>query len=59
MLGRRLSSDSLIGVNCTSLMINRKLAYASWVSWLRPQRGSTDEQLVIDRCAAPTRMAQP
>jgi hypothetical protein len=59
MLGRSLSSDALIGVNCTSLMINRKPAYVSWGSWFRPEQGSADEQLVIDRCAAPTRMAQP
>jgi len=59
MLGRRLSSDSLIGVNCTSLMINRKPAYESWGSWIRPEQGSADEHLVIDRCAAETRMTQP
>jgi hypothetical protein len=53
------SVNQWIGVNCTSLMINRKPVYASWGSWIRPEQGSADEQLVIDRCAAPTRTAQP
>jgi hypothetical protein len=53
------SADQLIGVNCTSLMVNLKSKYKSWESWFRPEQGSADEQLVIDRCAAPTRMAQP
>ena len=46
------SADSLLGVNCTSLMINRKPAYQGWGIWLRPQKDSADEQLVIDRCTA-------
>ena len=41
---------SLIGVNCTSLMVNRKPADERWGTWTRPGKGSTDEQLVIDRC---------
>ena len=46
----RPSSDSLVGVNCTSLMVNRKPALQSWGGWVRPAPGSSDEQLVIDRC---------
>jgi LysM repeat protein len=45
-------ADSLIGVSCTSLMVNRKPAYERWGTWTRPGRGTSDEQLVIDRCAA-------
>jgi LysM repeat protein len=41
---------SLIGVNCTSLMVNRKPADERWGTWTRPGKASTDEQLVIDRC---------
>jgi len=44
--------DSLIGVSCKSLMINRKQAYKDWGVWFRPVAGSPDEQLVVDRCAA-------
>jgi LysM repeat protein len=56
---QRFSADKLIGINCKSLMVNLKPKYESWGSWIRPEQGSADEQLVIDRCAAPTRMAQP
>ena len=52
-------SRSLIGVSCTSLMVNRKPANNGWIKWVRPAAGSPDEQLVIDRCAAPTRLATP
>ena len=52
-------SKSLIGVSCTSLMVNRKPANNGWSKWGRPAAGSLDEQLVIDRCAAPTRLATP
>ena len=52
-------SKSLIGVSCTSLMVNRKPANNGWLKWVRPAAGSPDEQLVIDRCAAPTRLATP
>ena len=45
-----LVKDPSRGIGWTSLMINRKPTYASWGSWLRPQRGSADEQFVIDRC---------
>jgi LysM repeat protein len=45
-------ADSLIGVSCTSLMVNRKPAHERWGTWTRPGRGTSDEQLVIDRCAA-------
>ena len=45
------SPVSLLGVNCTSLMVNRKPAYKSWGQWIRPAAGSAAEQLVIDRCA--------
>ena len=45
-------SKSLIGVSCTSLMVNRKPANNGWIKWVRPAAGSPDEQLVIDRCAA-------
>ena len=48
--GPTFSADQLIGVNCTSLMVNRKLPYAGWERWVRPGRDSADEQLVIDRC---------
>ncbi|MCP9904549.1 LysM peptidoglycan-binding domain-containing protein [Cyanobium sp. BA5m-21] len=41
---------SLIGVNCTSLMVNRKPADERWGTWTRPSKASTDERLVIDRC---------
>lgn len=43
---------SLLGVNCTSLMVNRNPAGQGWGSWTRPAEGSYDEQLVVDRCAA-------
>jgi hypothetical protein len=46
-----LVKDPSRGIGWTRLMINPKPTYASWGSWLRPQRGSADEQLVIDRCA--------
>ena len=52
-------SRSLIGVSCTSLMVNRKPANNGWIKWVSPAAGSPDEQLVIDRCAAPTRLATP
>lgn len=48
-----LSPDSLIGINCTALMVNRKPAYQNWGSWTRPSKSSAEEQLVIDRCATP------
>ena len=48
--GPTFSADQLIGVNCTSLMVNRKLPYEGWERWVRPGKGSPDEQLVIDRC---------
>lgn len=48
---RAPSPDSLLGVSCTSLMVNRKPAYQDWGNWVRPVQGSPDEQLVIDRCA--------
>ena len=43
---------SLLGVNCTSLMVNRKPAGKGWGKWIRPTEGSDDEQLVVNRCAA-------
>jgi hypothetical protein len=46
------SAEKLIGVNCTSLVINRKPAYKNWGSWIRPARGSSDEQLMVDRCSS-------
>lgn len=52
-------SDSLVGVSCTTLMINRKPTYKPWGSWQRPGRGTPDEQLVIDRCANPNRLSTP
>ncbi len=58
ILGIRMA-DSLIGVSCTSLMVNRKPPYEPWGSWQRPGRGTTDEQLVIDRCAKPNRPSTP
>ena len=44
------SAKALIGVSCSSLMVNRKPADERWGTWTRPGKGSTDEQLVIDRC---------
>ncbi|NQW37834.1 MAG: LysM peptidoglycan-binding domain-containing protein [Cyanobacteria bacterium] len=52
-------SKSLIGVSCTSLMVNRKPANNGWIKWVRPDAGSPDERLVIDRCASTTRLATP
>ncbi len=49
ILGIRMA-DSLIGVSCTSLMVNRKAADERWGTWTRPEKGSSDEQLIIDRC---------
>ena len=43
-------ANSLVGVSCTTLMVNRKPPYKPWGSWQRPGKGTTDEQLVIDRC---------
>ena len=44
------SAQALIGVTCTTLMVNRKTPYKAWGTWTRPEKGSTDEQLIIDRC---------
>lgn len=52
---RAPSPDSLLGVSCTSLMVNRKPAYQDWGNWIRPVQGSPDEQLVIDRCSTASR----
>ena len=52
-------ANSLVGVSCTTLMVNRKPPYKPWGSWQRPGRGTTDEQLVIDRCAAPNHLSMP
>ena len=52
-------ANSLVGVSCTTLMVNRKPPYKPWGGWQRPGRGTTDEQLVIDRCAAPNRLSMP
>lgn len=52
-------ADTLVGVSCTALMVNRKPPYKPWGGWQRPGRGTTDEQLVIDRCAAPNRLSMP
>ena len=49
ILGIRMT-DSLIGVSCTSLMVNRKPSDERWGFWTRPEKGSADEQLIIDRC---------
>ena len=43
---------ALIGVSCTSLMVNRNFTGQDWGSWMRPEEGSYDEKLVVDRCAA-------
>jgi len=53
LLGEKLphySGDRLIGVDCSSLMLNRKPANEGWRDWVRPEPGRPDELLMIDRC---------
>lgn len=57
--GAKRMSDSLVGVSCKTLMVNRKPPSKPWGSWERPGRGTTDELLVIDRCANPNRLSTP
>jgi len=45
------AAKALIGISCKSLMVNRKPSYMPWGHWTRPEKGSTDEQLIIDRCS--------
>lgn len=45
------SSDSLIGVSCSSLHVNKKKAWEPWGKWERPTPGSPEEELLIDRCS--------
>jgi LysM repeat protein len=54
MLDKSNNAQALVGVNCTSLMVNRKYPHDNWGDWVRPSAGSADEQLVIDRCATTT-----
>lgn len=47
---QKFSSEHLIAVNCSSLMVNRKQSYENWGTWKRPARGDSDELLLISRC---------